>query len=244
MDAKLVMFKADGERREFSLKGASTVLGRKRTCDLRIPLPSVSREHARIEKRDDGLYLRDLGSSNGTYINEDRVREEKIEAGDTFRIGPVNFTLVVNGKPANVKPVKTVLPGDETGVRAAQGAGASRGPGDSDTLRAAVEEEGEDAIEILEDEEDERPASSRRSRPETPAEAAKQNGSAEPAAGGEGRRKERDEDEDPIAALEDSVASDEEEDSNDASDTFDAIFGTGDDDDDSVPVFDDDEKKP
>ena len=243
MDVKLVMFTAEGERRDFPLRHPKTTLGRNRNCGLRVPILSVSREHARIEQREDGVYLRDLGSSNGTYVNEDRVQVQKIEAGDTFRIGPVSFTLVVNGKPAKIEPVKTVLPNEDTGEQEAQGAAASRGPGDSDLLRPAAEEEDEETIEILDDEEESPP---RKSRPEAPL--ATSNGSAEPApAKRTSETAEEDKDEDPISALE-SIAPDEEgedeDDYNNASDTFDAIFGTGDDDDDdSVPVFDDDDKK-
>jgi len=43
MDVSLVMFKADGSRRDFPLKNAKTVVGRKNTCDLRVPLNAVSR---------------------------------------------------------------------------------------------------------------------------------------------------------------------------------------------------------
>lgn len=110
MNVVLVMFKADGERREFPLpKHRAAVLGRKNTCDLRIPLSSVSREHCKIELRDDGPYIRDLGSRNGTLCNNVRIHEAKLSPGDRIRIGPVHFIIVIDGNPSEIPPVKTVI---------------------------------------------------------------------------------------------------------------------------------------
>lgn len=105
------MFKADGERRDFPIDKTVITIGRKHTCDLRIPLGIVSREHCQVEVKGDQLHVRDLGSSNGTYHNSERVQAATLEAGDTLVIGPVHFTVVVNGEPAEIaEPVKTVLP--------------------------------------------------------------------------------------------------------------------------------------
>lgn len=111
MDLKLIMFKADGERREFPITHPVTIVGRKHTCDLRVPISSVSREHCQVELRDDGAYIRDLGSSNGTYHQDARVNEGKLAAGDTIVVGPCHFFVVIDGEPANIEPVPTVLPG-------------------------------------------------------------------------------------------------------------------------------------
>ena len=110
MQASLIMFKADGERREFPLTKAVTVVGRKNTCELRIPLSSVSRQHFKIERNGDKLTLRDLGSSNGTYYNNERVLEAELEPGDQIRVGPVTFVTVIDGKPGDIQPIRTVLP--------------------------------------------------------------------------------------------------------------------------------------
>ena len=111
MDLKLVMFKADGERREFPITHPVTIVGRKHTCDLRVPISSVSREHCQVELRDDGAYIRDLGSSNGTYHQDNRVNEGKLAAGDTIVVGPCHFFVVIDGEPGDIEPVPTVLPG-------------------------------------------------------------------------------------------------------------------------------------
>jgi predicted component of type VI protein secretion system len=120
MEASLVMFKADGQRKEFPFRSSSIVVGRKNTCDLRIPLSSVSRQHFRIDREDDTLKLHDLGSSNGTFYNGERTLEAELEAGDQIRVGPVTFIVVIDGEPADIEPIKTVLPAESGEVASAE----------------------------------------------------------------------------------------------------------------------------
>lgn len=108
MDVSLVMFKADKTRREFPVLSKKFVVGRKNTCDLRIPLTSVSRMHCELRIEDGQIKLRDLGSSNGTYHNNTRVQEAVLLAGDELVIGPVVFTVVVDGKPSKIEPVHSL----------------------------------------------------------------------------------------------------------------------------------------
>ncbi len=110
MDVVLVMFK-DDERREFPLGSKKTLLGRRQDCDLRIPTRDVSRRHCEIgpgEKRSE-LIVRDLGSSNGTFVNDKRIAEAKLKPGDRLTIGPVTFVIRINGEPAVITP-KDVTP--------------------------------------------------------------------------------------------------------------------------------------
>ena len=96
------MFRSDGERRSFSVVRDMTVIGRREDCDLRIPLGEVSRKHCRIVRDGDALRLEDLGSSNGTYLNGNRVeREAVLSPGDSIQVGPVVFVLQVDGTPAD-----------------------------------------------------------------------------------------------------------------------------------------------
>lgn len=109
MEVSLVMFKADGARREFPLTGSRTIVGRASTSDLRIPLSSVSRQHCEFRIEGDDVFLRDLGSSNGTYHNNSRIQEVEVDAGDEVVIGPVVFTLVIDGRPDAIEPVRTIV---------------------------------------------------------------------------------------------------------------------------------------
>ena len=101
MQAVLVMFRSDGERRSFSLSREMTVLGRRQDCDLMIPLGEISRKHCRFIKEGGILRLEDLGSSNGTFCNGRRIQEAVLAAGDTIQVGPVTFVLQKDGIPGD-----------------------------------------------------------------------------------------------------------------------------------------------
>jgi predicted component of type VI protein secretion system len=101
MQVVLVMFRADGERRSFSLPRTVTVIGRREDCDLRIPLGDVSRKHCRFIADNDVLKIEDLGSSNGTFHNGVRIQEAIINPGDNVQVGPVTFVVQINGVPGD-----------------------------------------------------------------------------------------------------------------------------------------------
>lgn len=101
MQAVLVMFRQDGERRSFSVARDITVIGRREDCDLRIPLGDISRKHCRLIRDGETLRVEDLGSSNGTFHNGLRVQEATLTAGDSVQVGPVVFVLQVDGVPAD-----------------------------------------------------------------------------------------------------------------------------------------------
>ena len=100
MQVVLVMFRAEGEKRSFSITRDVTVIGRREDCDLRIPVSEVSRKHCRFIKDGDALRVEDLGSSNGTYHNGQRVSGSvALEPGDSVQVGPVVFVVQINGAP-------------------------------------------------------------------------------------------------------------------------------------------------
>lgn len=101
MDFKLVMFREDGSKRVFELETGLTTLGRKDDCTIRIPLAVVSRHHAEITIEDDMATLKDLGASNGTYLNNERVEQEDVTAGDQIMIGPVMFLCQIDDEPSD-----------------------------------------------------------------------------------------------------------------------------------------------
>jgi hypothetical protein len=110
MEVSLVIVKADGTTRDFPVTAQRTVIGRQNTCGLRIPLHSVSRKHCEVQMIDDQLLVRDLGSSNGTQINDQKVKgSAKLNAGDRLQLGPVVFTVIIDGKPEVVDPSMTLI---------------------------------------------------------------------------------------------------------------------------------------
>jgi len=150
-NVSLVMFKSDGTRRDFLLSKDRTIVGRKVNCDLRIPLTSVSRQHCQIKFDGEKITVKDLGSSNGTYHNSVRVQEAALCAGDELVVGPVVFTLVVDGQPSSVKPVRTIISHGTSAREPISQASAQSARGSA--LGAQLEEDKELEVPELIDEE-------------------------------------------------------------------------------------------
>ena len=84
--------------RAFALgESREVIVGRDETCDVRILSKSVSREHCAIEQDGDGLVLRDLGSSGGTYLNGNRVEKVKLSDGMEIGVGPAVLKFYDSG---------------------------------------------------------------------------------------------------------------------------------------------------
>ncbi|MCX7718494.1 MAG: ATP-binding protein [Candidatus Sumerlaeaceae bacterium] len=78
----------------FELRPSTTTVGRHPNNDLSLLLESVSRFHARLECRPDGYYLTDLGSSNGTFVNGERLSQpRRLADGDTVTFGRADFVF-------------------------------------------------------------------------------------------------------------------------------------------------------
>jgi pSer/pThr/pTyr-binding forkhead associated (FHA) protein len=111
MNANLVLLKKNGSHKAFALPHAVTMIGRRDDCDLRIPLPMVSRLHCQIRVNKDSLELRDLESRGGTFVNGKRVEGEiAVKAGDYIRIGPLIFVCQIDGEPKKIVPPKKAAP--------------------------------------------------------------------------------------------------------------------------------------
>ncbi|MCS7236983.1 MAG: SpoIIE family protein phosphatase [Thermoguttaceae bacterium] len=78
----------------YPLNRDSVVLGRNPNCDIVLPLPAVSRYHARIFRRGDDYYVEDLNSRNKTYLNDNVVEyPSKLSENDRIRICDVEFVF-------------------------------------------------------------------------------------------------------------------------------------------------------
>ena len=72
----------------------SIVLGRGETAEIRLEDPFASSRHARIYEQGDILVIEDLGSTNGTYLNEELLQTPRpLHIGDRVRIGDSEFTF-------------------------------------------------------------------------------------------------------------------------------------------------------
>jgi pSer/pThr/pTyr-binding forkhead associated (FHA) protein len=90
-----VMVHADGTAKPRSMYLATnTVVGRGTECDLRLDDTFVSQEHARIFAKDGSWYVEDLGSTNGTFVNEQRLAAPAmLTSGDRIRVGTTVLEL-------------------------------------------------------------------------------------------------------------------------------------------------------
>jgi hypothetical protein len=85
----------DGER--YPLMGAMTILGRDDSADIILDDPGISRRHSELRVTTDGPHfvstIRDLGSTNGTYVNGERITTTHLEDGDRVTVGRTSITF-------------------------------------------------------------------------------------------------------------------------------------------------------
>src|SRR5947209_5127518 len=81
----------------YSLNGLALVLGRGEDCDIQIHEHSVSRKHARIELGNDGYYVADLQSTNGTFVNDMPITHARLHDGDYLRVGNCIYRFLAGG---------------------------------------------------------------------------------------------------------------------------------------------------
>jgi adenylate cyclase len=112
----LKLIGADGVTAYELREGVMQTIGRGVQCEISIVDPTMSRRHAELVPDPDGLLIRDLGSSNGTFINGARVTEQRAVAGDSVAFGKLTFKLVALAPPAPT-PVDNDLSTDALSVR-------------------------------------------------------------------------------------------------------------------------------
>ena len=110
--AKLVLLSEGLTGRSYELKTEKTTVGRVSDNAFEIPEASVSSHHAEIHLRGNDVLIKDLNSTNGTFINGEKVTEAILKPGQILRLGMVEMRLETGEAAAAMK--KQVL--DQTRV--------------------------------------------------------------------------------------------------------------------------------
>ena len=100
--AKLVILNQGMTGRTFELSGERTTVGRVEDNSFQIADPSVSSHHAEILLRGADIVIKDLNSTNGTFINGDKISEIVLQPGQVLRFGQVELKID-DGKPVSAQ---------------------------------------------------------------------------------------------------------------------------------------------
>jgi pSer/pThr/pTyr-binding forkhead associated (FHA) protein len=119
MELKLVVLAGAKQGLEIPLKKDKFLIGRAKECALRAGSEAISRRHCAIVRANDGWTVRDLGSRNGTYVNDHRITEQvPLAPGDEVRVGPLKFRVAPGTASSTSSPVATPSINHGTGLDA------------------------------------------------------------------------------------------------------------------------------
>src|SRR6516164_10976035 len=89
--ARLVVNPGSPVAWEIQLKPGTNLIGRGFANDFKIADPSVSSSHCQITVESQGIFIKDLGSTNGTFVNRAMVKESPLRSGQTIHLGGVEL---------------------------------------------------------------------------------------------------------------------------------------------------------
>jgi pSer/pThr/pTyr-binding forkhead associated (FHA) protein len=102
--AKLVLLSAGMTGRTHELKVDKTTIGRLEDNTFQIAEPSVSSHHCEILLRGTDVVVKDLNSTNGTFINGEKVAETVLRPGQVLRLGQIEMRLETDSTPSSTTP--------------------------------------------------------------------------------------------------------------------------------------------
>jgi pSer/pThr/pTyr-binding forkhead associated (FHA) protein len=108
--AKLVILSEGMTGRSHELKVDKTTIGRVEDNTFEIAEPSVSSHHCEVLLRGNEVMVRDLNSTNGTFINGEKITEKALKPGQTLRLGQIEMRLETDAPPGqSKKPVDSTM---------------------------------------------------------------------------------------------------------------------------------------
>jgi len=87
--------------KKFNLNRPQIIIGRSSKADIQIDQEAVSRNHCKIINTGNAIMLRDMGSTNGTYVNDEMIDEYVLRDGDFIKIGRTIFKFLSGGNIEN-----------------------------------------------------------------------------------------------------------------------------------------------
>ncbi len=95
--ARLIVIQQTLTPKQVALFKLPYLIGRAPSCDLVLDNPQVSRAHAVMEQAGDAIQIRDLGGTNGTYVNGQRVESCALCDGDEVKVGACVIRFLSSG---------------------------------------------------------------------------------------------------------------------------------------------------
>ena len=102
MRVNLVIAKGQHAGKVIPVKKKQFVIGRHRDCQLSVSSPKISVHHCAILLRKDSAWVRDFDSTNGTLVNDERIRgDRQLQDGDTLQIGSLRVEVQIDANAAD-----------------------------------------------------------------------------------------------------------------------------------------------
>lgn len=113
MNFDLVLKTLDGSLDErIPLVKQAYVLGREATCDIRLNRPTISKRHAELQRRGASYLIRDLNSSSGVFVNDNRVAHTELKPGDRLILGDVLVWYEASAAPSGGAATELIRAGN------------------------------------------------------------------------------------------------------------------------------------
>src|SRR4051794_33440600 len=113
----LRLISPDGTQSFDLREGATIIVGRAPTCDIPVFDPTISRRHAELVTAGESLHVKDLGSSNGTFLNGAKIDEDSAGVDDLVAFGKVAFRVTTFDLPKIERAMAASSPAGATIVR-------------------------------------------------------------------------------------------------------------------------------
>jgi predicted component of type VI protein secretion system len=136
MKVNLVVATGVHQGKVIPILGVEFLIGRDPQCQLRPASQAVSKQHCAVLVREGKVFVRDYGSTNGTFLNDTAITpngEVEVRADDRLRVGPLDFSVqVVVPRPSDSTPLpealKRMSPGSVEKLKLDAGSGGTPAP--------------------------------------------------------------------------------------------------------------------